>query len=90
MPTACRPATPDVISAQPYAADNGATAGHTRDKVKETLDLIKAWGFKVVRIWAFSNGPNKENIHTLPGGEWAHQLVCSWMASAAALAIGLF
>jgi hypothetical protein len=61
---------------QPYAAEDNLSSEHTRDKVKETLNLIRTAGFKVVRIWAFSNGPDPWNIHKSPGGKWAHAAAC--------------
>jgi hypothetical protein len=60
--SACLPASlPACLITQPYACLGKL------DKVVDTLKLISATGFKVVRIWAFSNGPGSDCLHKTPG-----------------------
>jgi hypothetical protein len=40
-----------------------------RDMVRKTLRDIKAAGFNVIRMWAFSDGEGQGKLQTHPG-EW--------------------
>lgn len=64
------------MSASIFILQTWAAEPSLRKVVTDTLDGAVKFGFHVIRVWAFADGPGWNYLQTKPG-QWLDRVECS-------------